>query len=598
MTKICGIVTFGEDEPPAEMLERIYQASWQDNFLAKETWTAPGVGLGHLNLGKLDPTRQPCFRPSGREAIVYCGRIFGYESRKAALIARGAQFAEADSQSDFMLHLVSRTGSKHLTEVNGLFSAAIWDASARRLLLISDRYGFRPIYYYHDEARGLLVFSSDLRAVIASGAVPLKPDWQACSCFLHFGHNLGDATLFRSVKLVPPASVLTFQNHSIQVEKYWDLNDLRIDEKISYPDVIERSTELFRQAIRRRNSPVRGRKVVFLSGGLDSRRIAAELKRAQFDTYTAGWDADSPDPASARRVAEVLGVHHRVFRLPAQGLMLRYWPRTYALVDYETKLHQWVLPMVDQLPPEISLNYDGIAGDIPFNAVRRDSVFVRNGAFQAALSDSEDALAPKLLRERLDLSVLSNALRRHLSPEAALVSTKAELRKYASTPNRLTYFYLMNRTRRAISLFSMKLVLLRCETAFPFLDNDLLDFIMAVPPEMKLANRLREDSIDWAYPTLRDIPTAVYRDQQGRDLSWQRHPNYRTERRRFFLNNVRRKYLRHNWMFSNVQAAPRLLRDLIMYLLGMGQVSYIFSESFTTFFAWLARYFPRGVPPP
>ncbi len=294
-------------------------------------------------------------------------------------------------------------------------------------------------------------------------------------------------------------------------------------------------------------------------------------------------------------MADALGVSNTLVRLPKRGLMTKYWPMAAALADYETKLHQWILPLIEILPDDVKVSFDGLAGDIPSNAVRRDSAFIHLEEFRLAMSDDAETLAGKILGRPLTFRVLGNALRRNLSSEDAVSRVAAELRKYDRTPNQLTYFYLMNRTRRAISQFSLKLMILKCETLFPYLDNDLCDFIMSIPPEMKITHNLREDVTTRAYPEVRSIPLAVFEGQRARTTKWQRQRHYPPQRRTYFLQSMWRLYVKRNWMFDNVRAGPRLVHDLLMLYMRTGHVSYVFNESFLTFYQWLARYFPEGV---
>jgi hypothetical protein len=141
----------------------------------------------------------------------------------------------------------------------------------------------------------------------------------------------------------------------------------------------------------------------------------------------------------------------------------------------------------------------------------------------------------------------------------------------------------------------MKLLSLKVETFFPFLDNELFDFVMSCPTEMKLSHRLREDMVASRYAELAHVPVTRYTDRRGRKIGWGYDRRYIRQRRAYFLQNLRRHYFGMNWAFNNVQAGPRLAKDLAMHCTGKRHISYVFSEGFSTFFDWLAHYFPDGV---
>ena len=596
MSKICGLVTERPGRVTEDGLNAAYDASWHNGYCRKEKWLNGRVGLGHFSIGAVNTEPQPVFGAQGRDAIVFCGKIFDTSRRREALTRLGALFHHKDNDAEFMLNLLNHMGWEAFREINGVFSLAVWNAEEERLTLVSDRYGLRSLYYYHDASHGVFVFSSDLRGVVDSGVVQRRVNWPACSNFLYFGHHLGNETKFCDVHLMPPASVITFENNKVQIESYWNINSISIDDHIDYPTALEESSRLFTEAIRRQNIPTACKKAVFLSGGLDSRRIAVEMKRqgSDFETFTAGWDENSADPLVARKVADALSVKNTLDCLPQRNLMIEYWPLSNAMVDYETKMHQWIVPLVEALPEDVKINYDGLAGDMPFNGMRRESGFDDLDRFQEAQALDDQMLAERIVGPEMNLCVLSDGLRRHLCKEHVVQSVKKELEKYSGTRNQIVNFYLMNRTRRATVLSALKLLLLKVETFFPFLDNNLYDFIMSVPPELKIAHRLRED-ICKTYPEISKIPVAEYTDLQGRKIGWEQHPFYMSARRQYFFQNVRHRYLSMNWAFNNFQAGPRVMKDLLLHCTGRRHISYVFNEGFSVFFDWLARYFHRGL---
>ncbi|MBN2212133.1 MAG: asparagine synthetase B [Sedimentisphaerales bacterium] len=588
MTKICGLVGNRDDFNPLDPLRRMYEASWQDTFVRREVWHDHQAGLGHFSLGAVNTKPQPLFSADGDNAIVYCGKIFDY-----ADLANKLSLCNVNSLTDdveFMLGLLSRSRKDLLPKLNGVFSLAWWSKQQRKLVLINDRFGLRPIYYHHNQAENILVFASDLRALLATPRTPRKLNWTACSVFLHFGHHLGEDTFLENVFLLPPASILTFQDNTVVIKRYWDIARIPIDESVSYSQAVEGCTGMFARAIGRRARTSGSKTIVFLSGGLDSGRIAAELKKqaCPFVAYTTrGFSLDNSDRDRARAVADLLGVEHHFINLPSRGFTTTCFPQAAVLCDNETRMHQWILPLVQSLPPGGLINYDGLGGDISFNAVRRASRFIDAAVFSETLSMTNDHLAEELIPELHDFSILHPDISRHLHRAHVVQAVARELEKYDHTPNKLGCYYLMNRSRRATALASLKLVSLKAESFFPFFDNDLFDFVMGLPPLMRIQNKLRLNHVERAYPRLAQLyaslPKITYEHDDIR---------YHHQRQVFWWFNLKRHFIRHNQLFNNGRAAPRLLRDALMIFLRKNYISYPFNLSFIVFFEFLERYFP------
>jgi asparagine synthase (glutamine-hydrolysing) len=591
MTKICGLVSSNPDLRVPQVLDRMVEACRRPGTLRRDVWSQGPAALGHVSLGVFNPEPQPLFTSDRKQAIVYCGKIFDYGDLKRDLKRRGVRFRYRENDAEFLLHLLRETGTEHLAELNGLYSAACWDGPARRLWLMTDRYGFRMIYYHHDAAQQALVFSSRLRSVVDSGVLRPEANWAAWSAFLYFGHCLGDETFFRNVFVVPPGSVLRFERNEVSLERYWDPNSVQVDETMTRDRAVEGMAELFAQAVRRRNVPTNGRKAVFLSGGLDSRRIAAELARqgAEFSTYTTrGFRPSDEDRAPARQVARSIGVANTFINLPSEGFLTDYWPRSNSLTDYETNLHHAILPLIDALPDDIDVNYDGIAGDITTNVVQRVSCFSDPEVFRVARGLGPEDVARMAIGPERDFSVLDKRLRKGLRYEEVVAAVAFELHKYGRTENRLAWFYLLNRTRRAISLSPFRLVSLKAESFCPYLDNDFQNFIMQIPVDLRIRCRLREAAVRYAYPELTEIDQASHRRAarkpgSGDDI------NYHGQRRRWAHSNAWQHFVRNNWLFDNRHALPRVIQAVAMSWRPNFR-SYLFSTTFLLFYEWMERY--------
>ena len=188
----------------------------------------------------------------------------------------------------------------------------------RRLLVATDRLGLRPLYYSH---RGdTIVFASAVRAVLNSGLVGRATDLEAVADFLAFGFVPGAKTLCEGIEVVPPGSLLTFEAGQLRLEKYWELtfepdarqSAARPNTWSSWQDAIRSSVEISTTGEFRFGLP--------LSGGLDSRAIAACIPRTKYPVSVWTWGvAGSREVRTARAVTDALGLeHHSRCRTPEE----------------------------------------------------------------------------------------------------------------------------------------------------------------------------------------------------------------------------------------------------------------------------------------
>jgi asparagine synthase (glutamine-hydrolysing) len=167
--------------------------------------------------------------------------------------------------------------------LNGDFAIAIFDSRCQRLLLARDAIGVRPLYYFHDD--GLFAFGSEIKALLAHPGIPARPDDEGVADFMLIGSrplDRQDLTCFRGISAVVPAHLVTVTPTGLTARRYWDFDTGRPLRLRSFDEYVEAFRERFEQAVKRR---VRSAHPVALSvsGGLDSSSIfcqAETLRRA------------------------------------------------------------------------------------------------------------------------------------------------------------------------------------------------------------------------------------------------------------------------------------------------------------------------------
>lgn len=608
MSKLWGIAFADSSVPVGKHLEAQARAMCKYTDHSPQLWTGDGVGLGHYTIGAFNHVEQPYHDTGDDSRSVYCGKIFGYGDLKRDLLAQGARIEEDDNADDiqFVTHFMKRRGTAKLGALNGIYSCALWEPRHRRLSLFTDRYGYRLVYYYHDKQRGFLAFGSDLRGVVEANLLDHRINWDAWSTFFHLGHNIGDVTSFQEVYVVPVGSVLVFEDNQFRIEQYWSPADIQIDDKMTHDEVVEGSTHLFAQAMERRNVPVPYRRVAFLSGGFDSRRIVAQMKAqgTEFTAVTVRWrgGSDHEGPPAAK-VAAALGLEHRFVDAIRETFSQKYYHLGNELMDYEADLHHWIQPLVDDLNDDEKLNYDGIVGDWMWEYGQRWGPFMQGYDDHRSVSDSTaEALglsleekARRLVGKPNVLPFLAERFRKNIRWEAAHAAVTEQLVKYGASDNQLVNFFMMNRARRGVALSAHKLIQRRAESLFPYLDNDLFDFLMRYPPEKKAGGRSREDSLELLFPQSANVPKAVrVKSKTGRGVEGA--IAVKAVKKRDFRRNLWQHAVKNGWLFHKSTLIPRIAKDMVNMQLHYNAVAVAFTAINLVFYEWMEKYFRHGHP--
>ncbi len=206
----------------------------------------------------------------------------------------------------------------HCAEMlDGIYAAAIWEDGPKRLTLLRDRLGVKPLFYYY--TKGQVLFASEVKGIVASQKYHPKADPRSVDLFLSYGYIPAPHTLFEGVKQLPPASYARFHGGECEVKRYWRLGELEID--IGDPETrIDRFEELLRRAVEKRvkRHPDAG---AFLSGGLDTGTTVAmrcQVQESPFPVFTAGFREQGYNEIPE---AELIAKH---FGLPHQTVVVEF----------------------------------------------------------------------------------------------------------------------------------------------------------------------------------------------------------------------------------------------------------------------------------
>jgi asparagine synthase (glutamine-hydrolysing) len=279
------------------------------------------VGLAHRRLSIIDLSRaghQPMSNEDDSMWLTYNGEIYNHSELRLTLEAAGHKY-RSHTDSETIIHAFEEWGDSAVERFRGMFAFALWDVRRRRLVLVRDRLGIKPLYYAHVD--GQLVFASEIKAILTSGLVKPQLADGALSEYLGFGYIAGEGTMFRDIRKVPPGHMLIWEDGRVVLQRYWEL---RFD---AGPSMSEQEREraffgLFQESVKLRlmsDVPLG----VFLSGGLDSSAIAAVTSRLVSDpinTFSVGFESRYYSEFSfAREVARLVGANHHEIVLTADA---------------------------------------------------------------------------------------------------------------------------------------------------------------------------------------------------------------------------------------------------------------------------------------
>jgi asparagine synthase (glutamine-hydrolysing) len=320
---MCGIVgLIGEPDPALaeqrvrRMSEAIARRGPDDEGF--EAWDGAALGHRRLSIYDLSPAgHQPMVSTDRSTGIVFNGSIYNFPELRRELEAQHHKFT-SNTDTEVLLKGYCQWGIGALVgRLRGMFAFAIWDDRRKKLFLVRDRLGVKPLVYALRGGR--LAFGSSVAALRAGGfAGDIDP--QAMAEYLEFGYVTEERTIYQGVAKVPQAAIVEFSNGRLRRQDYWSPPEAGAAGPASFEEAVEETERLFLRAVERRlfaDVPVGS----LLSGGVDSSLVCWAIAKLGGDVtaFTVGtpgdpWD-ETPD---AIETARQLGIEHRVLTAGAE----------------------------------------------------------------------------------------------------------------------------------------------------------------------------------------------------------------------------------------------------------------------------------------
>jgi asparagine synthase (glutamine-hydrolysing) len=280
------------------------------------SWASPdGVaGLAHRRLSIIDLSplgRNPMAWDGGRLQITFNGEIYNFLELRNELERKGYRF-RSQTDTEVILAAYDQWNVDCVSRLAGMFAFALWDEPRRRLWLVRDRLGKKPLYY--SVWNSVLWFGSELKALTAGDGFPRDVDPAALRFYLRYGYVPSPHTIYRHARKLPPAHHLILERGQLTIARYWDPVSFANDPiRLSDADAESELEARLAQAVRQRriaDVPLGA----FLSGGIDSSLVAALMQEQSVErvkTFSIRFENPEFNEADhAARVAAHLRTDH------------------------------------------------------------------------------------------------------------------------------------------------------------------------------------------------------------------------------------------------------------------------------------------------
>lgn len=327
MCGICGVLTWQRGGVDPSDIVRMRDTMVHRGPDADGLYVSPDhtVGLGFRRLAIIDLSpagNQPMTNEDGSVWIVFNGEIYNHRHLRHQLEAKGHLY-RSHSDTETLLHLYEERGLDFVHGLEGMFAIGLWDSKRRRLVLIRDRLGVKPLYYA--ELNGQVLFASEIKALLAHPAVHADLDETALYHYLTFATTPAPMTLFKGIQKLEPGTLVTWEDGHKTCTQYWEPivpHDLSASDETLARDRIR---ELLSESVEKRmmsDVPFG----VFLSGGVDSSTNVALMSRYSDQpvrTFTVAFKRNEAynELEYARQIAREFKTDHHEIHIDQDDLM-------------------------------------------------------------------------------------------------------------------------------------------------------------------------------------------------------------------------------------------------------------------------------------
>lgn len=489
------------------------------------------IALGHRRLSILDLSEkgaQPMQSKLKNWTIVFNGCIYNFKELKQELLNKGHTFISS-TDTEVIVEGLEAYGVKFFERLNGMFAIGAFNHSNRKIYLSRDRFGIKPLYYWHNETTFL--FASEIKSFLKHPEFKVEVDLSSLNEYFTFQNLFTFRTLFKGVAMIPPANTIEIGIDFKQLvhNSWWDYDFSKTDEAMSFDDAKDETLRLFQQAVKRQmvsDVPVGA----YLSGGMDSGAITAVGSKMipRMSTFTCGFDMSSVTGVEAnydeRRDAELMAnafkTEHFEQVINAGDLAWSLPKVVYHLEDLKVGMSypNYYISRLASKFVKVCLQGTGgdeLYGGYPwryykvFDSINQKQFFDQYyGFWQRLVPDSQKI---ELFQDSIFKKMNVNEPR-EIFEKVFTFNTKLQYDTPEQHINNSLYFEIKT-FLPSLFLVGDKLSMANgLEERFPFMDNDLVNFAQRIPVKHKLGNLTAEIKKINENDSAKIKQTATYRD--------------------------------------------------------------------------------------
>lgn len=325
MCGIAGAIEKNRTVAP-EQLKKMAEAIAYRGPDAEGSYVDDNVGFIHKRLSIIDikAGNQPMTNEDGSVWIVFNGEIYNYLELRQDLIQKKHEL-RTYSDTEVVIHAYEEYGADCVKKFNGMWSFAIYDQREKQVFLSRDHFGIKPLYFFSDRERFL--FSSEIKAILATGLVEKAPNYRGIQDYIVYQFTMGSKTMFRDIYKLEPGYNLMVDMTTLEVKKsqYWDIQ-YRYDvdhQRAYFVDQLKFLTEDATRLRMRSDVEVGS----YLSGGLDSSSVcclASQMSSLNSMKVFTGRFAEGPqydESHYAKIVAQSIGAEYHETVITAQDFL-------------------------------------------------------------------------------------------------------------------------------------------------------------------------------------------------------------------------------------------------------------------------------------
>ncbi|MFW6128966.1 MAG: asparagine synthase (glutamine-hydrolyzing) [Candidatus Aminicenantaceae bacterium] len=329
MCGICGIVKTDSGKPfSSSLISSMCQTIIHRGPDDQGIYTDQNACLGVRRLSIIDVIggHQPLSNENKSVWIAYNGEVYNFPSLRKELIKRGHTF-RTKTDTETIIHGYEEWGENIVNKLQGMYAFSIWDKKNKKMLLVRDRIGIKPLYYTVLEDQ-TLVFGSELKTILAHPDVKRSLQPQALDLFLTLEYIPAPYSAFKNIFKLPAGHSLIYKNGQIKIKKYWDIQNQAFQSEMkgkSLSFFMDRLYELLKNSVKMRlisDVPLGA----FLSGGIDSSSIVGLMHQSgvsSIKTFSIGFEDSSYNELShAWRIVRQFQTNHEEFIIKPDALEL------------------------------------------------------------------------------------------------------------------------------------------------------------------------------------------------------------------------------------------------------------------------------------